>query len=410
MQALERRVAEGQNPLALEIENRIRKDGPMPFNEYMGICNYGVDSVPGFYSGGKAVIGDNDGQMRASEVDYVTSPEMSPLFGFMIARQVLEMRILMGNPVDFTVVEMGAGNGTLAYDILRALEYFDPTAAPSIKYKIVEKSAALIERQRDRLKDFPVEFIEQSATEPLEEPITGLILSNELGDTFPVHIIRKTSDGFEELYIDKGEGDKFSEVWLPPQQKALDYLQRHNVSISEGDLFPVCLEAEEWMKSAASSLEQGYILTFDYDYLDPKQPFRVFAAPSKGVTQDETIAYRTKNNAGEVDLTSEVYFQALADIGKLNGLEVVGDVTQGGFLQGLAFHFFRDKLALDYGKLPPRIKGDRKYLMQRADKLLSNYRVLIQSKGIETRISLMGAKNTYHDHTEVKDRVFMPLH
>ena len=399
----------GQNPLALEIENKIRDNGPIPFSEYMRICHDGLASIPGFYSSGEEVIGDSDGRISGKRVDFTTSPERSPLFGFMIARQILEMRVLMGEPDDFTVVEMGAGNGTLARDILGGLEYFDPEAASFIRYKIVENSCALIERQKDTLKGFQAEFIEQSATEPLDEPITGIILSNELLDDLPTHIVRRTQSGYEELYIESGNVNEFSEIWLPPSEVVTDYLRRYEISVGEGELFPISTEAERWMKSAGASLKQGYILTFDYDYFTPNRPFRVFAAPSKGITKDEAVAYRIKSEVGKVNVTSEVYFQALAETGKLDGLQVVGDVTQGGFLQGLAFHFFRDRFGLEYSKLPQRIRGDRLFHMPRADELLSSLRVLIQSKGVETGIALMGAKWVYHDNTGKEEKTFRPL-
>jgi SAM-dependent MidA family methyltransferase len=398
------------SPLARIIESRLDTKGPISFEKYMELALYGginEDGIftHGFYSGNSVTIGDNDRQIDVGKADFITSPECSPLFGFCIAKQVLEIYELMDKPDDFTVVEMGAGNGTLAQDILYGLRYLDPEISGSIRYLIVENSPTLIAKQKQKLKDLPVSFVQQSAVE-FDLETTGVILSNELVDALPTHVVRRCKRGWEELYIGKGDVQIFAEDWKAPEATVLDYLDGYAPEVNLGSMVPVNLNGQKWMESVAKSLRRGYVITFDYGTEERKIPLRAFAAENKGLKK-RYHAYRDKQRLGEFDITSDVDFQALANTGEKNGLVVLGDITQGGFLQGTEFHRLRDELSF---LSDLKTTGGRKIDFTRTDRLLrkfSEMRVLIQGKKVDEDQILSGAKNIYHD-LETKKR-FKPL-
>jgi len=120
--------------------------------------------------------------------DFLTSPEASPLFGITIARQIAECWNRMGRPAGFSIREYGSGVGGLAYDILAGLSDAAPDLFTSITYRLVERSRP---RQAEALTAFRdmglIDRIVDESDATLE-PITGLILANEVSDAFPAHI------------------------------------------------------------------------------------------------------------------------------------------------------------------------------------------------------------------------------
>ena len=112
-----------KSPLVYAVENEILVNGPISFDRFMGAALYGLDTslgfIPGYYSE-EVSIGKKD---KEDKFDFSTSPELSPVFGFCLAEQIIEMKKILGNPADFKIVEMGGGRGTLAYDIIHGIRY-----------------------------------------------------------------------------------------------------------------------------------------------------------------------------------------------------------------------------------------------------------------------------------------------
>jgi len=400
----------GQNSLTSIVEQRIKEQGSITFEAYMDLAlNGGVAKdgayFPGYYSGDKVSIGYSDNNPSEKKGDFTTSPECSPIFGFCVAKQILEMREIMGKPLDFTIAEMGAGNGTLTYDVIHGLRYLDPKAAEAINYLIIEQSPSLIARQKEKLKDLPVRFLHESATD-IKMELTGVFFSNELVDALPTQVVRRNKKNWGQLYIGKGSSDRFSEIWGEPQDKVMEHVQKYTGKVKPGDYIPVNLNAKRWMKNVAASLKRGYVITVDYDCSGHK-PLRAY-----GDSRDKQMigGYMDKKRLGEFDVTSDVHFQALADTGRENGLLVVGDNTQGGFLQGTEYHKIRDEILLIPGY--KEIIGGRKYCFFRTHKLITDFagmRVMIQAKGVDTSRPLSGAVHVYHDLEAKEKKDFVPL-
>jgi SAM-dependent MidA family methyltransferase len=301
---------------------RIQAQGPMPFRDFMDAALYHPQH--GYYRSRREKMG--------REGDYLTSPEVSAVFGVLVARQLQEMWLVMGRPLRFDIVEAGAGTGLLCHDILRWARDHAPDFRDALAYAIVEVSEPLVERQREVLAE---EGCDVRWSVALPDGIEGCLLSNELLDSFPVHAVRVRGGELTEVFVD-WDGVRFVEEPHPPSTPEIErYFGRLGLRPGEGCRAEVNLEAPEWMGNAGRSLRRGFVLTLDYGYAAEE-----LYAPWRA---DGTLLcfYRHNPNAdpyarlGRQDITSQVDFTTLQQTGKEAGLQTLGLVSQSEFLTNL---------------------------------------------------------------------------
>jgi SAM-dependent MidA family methyltransferase len=209
--------------------------GAIPFNQFMHISLYGEN---GFYT--------NSGKAGRRGGDFITSPEVGPLFGTVIARALDAWWSELGSPSRFDVVECGAGPGTLARSILAA----KPQCMDALRYVAVEVSAAQRALHPDN--------IESRETMP-EGPITGVVLANELLDNLPFRLF--VFDGaWLEAFVAQTPDGKFVEVLHKPT--VLPSVLPETAAL--GSRVPIQDAASAWVGSALSSIERGRLVLFDY--------------------------------------------------------------------------------------------------------------------------------------------------
>ena len=325
-----------ENPLLVaEIRARLEREGRMTFRDFMEMALY--HPRHGYYHSPREKMG--------SAGDYLTSPEVHPLFGHMVGRQLAEMWEVMGSPARFNVLEMGAGNGLLARDILRWAQRLHPAFLKALTYRIAETSPALIERQRHTLEALGLPagqagLPEGKVTwEPGEAPaagsVSGCILSNELVDSFPVHRVAVEGGKLLEVYVVWQES-RFQEELRPPSTPELGaYFERLGLLPGEGCRAEVNLAALVWVRQVAAALARGFILTFDYGH-----EARDLYAPWR---RDGTLLCFYRHNpspdpyarVGKQDMTAHVDFTSLVEEGRRHGLEPLGITTQSRFLAAL---------------------------------------------------------------------------
>lgn len=303
---------------------RIEREGPITFWDFMEMALYAPNL--GYYTSRREKIGRSG--------DYVTSPEVSPIFGAMAGRQLREMWEALGRPAVFDAVEAGAGNGTLCRDILRWSRRAAPAFHAGLRYTIVETSAALVDRQRECLTaEGLAESVGWQADFP--EAVEGCILSNELLDALPVHRVVCQEGALREVYV-ASDGAAFREELRPLSTPEIEsYFGRLGLLPGEGCYAEVNLAAPAWMRSAARSLRRGFLVTFDYGYEAGElyAPWR-----SRG-----TLLCFYRHNPGEdpytrigrQDITSHIDFTTVRRAGEEAGLRTLSLVRQSEFLMNL---------------------------------------------------------------------------
>jgi len=266
--------------------------GWIPFERYMQLALH--EPGIGYYASGAQKFG-----VRG---DFVTAPELGPLFGRTLARQLRGFD---------RIIEFGAGSGALADVLTREL---------GCEYWILETSADLRARQRERLGD-RVRHVDR-----LPENFRGAMLANEVVDAMPVHVVQWTSDGILERGVGAplGWADRPAGGPLLAAAKAIEVAPPYASEIN--------LSARAWMGSLVSSLEAGAIFVIDYGF-----PRHEYYHPQRA-TGTLMCHYRHQAHAdpfahpGEEDITAHVDFTALAEAAHEAGAQILGYTTQAQFL------------------------------------------------------------------------------
>lgn len=345
------------------IINKIRTDGPVPFRDFMELALYHPEH--GYYMTEREKIGKSG--------DFYTSPDVTSVFGEMIAKQLEEIWRLMGKK-EFTVVEMGAGSGYLSKDVLLYLKK-NEELYQELSYFIIEKSPVM---QKDQKRMLP-EKVQWCSSITELQGMEGCIFSNELVDAFPVHQV-VMEDELMEVFVDVDHRDRFVEILMPAGQSLKDYFSELGAALPRGYRTEINLEAVKWMQDAGTSLKRGFVITIDYGYPSSElyQTYR-----DRGTLMcyyRHTASESPYMHIGDQDITSHVNFSALSHWGRKYGLETCGLTDQVHFLMGLGIEEYlkdlRDKDPKDYLKRMLQVKT---LMMQMGE----TFKILIQKKDIE---------------------------
>ncbi|MGN2242911.1 class I SAM-dependent methyltransferase [Frateuria sp. GZRR33] len=306
------------------LREQIASRGPMPFAQYMERCLYAPGL--GYYSAGKIKFGEAG--------DFVTAPELGGLFAHCVANAVQPVLAMLGEQADF--LELGGGSGAFAEAVLRA--FADAGTLPR-RYLILEPSADLRERQRDRLAAaLPAELNARVRwlDRPPEESWRGVLFANEVVDALPTtRFTLRAGEVYEEHVALDGEGrlmrtDRPADALVAG---AVRHLERDlGQSFEDGYRSEVLPQLPYWVQAVAGTLEAGLMLFIDYGYVR-----REFYLPGRA---DGTLMAHYRHHAhgdplhlpGLNDLTASVDFTALAEAGNSAGFGVAAYLPQAQFL------------------------------------------------------------------------------
>jgi SAM-dependent MidA family methyltransferase len=293
--------------------------GWIGFDRYMDLALYAPGL--GYYTAGARKIGDS-----LVGGDFVTAPEISPLFGRALAMQVAEVLAQVTDGAPGRILEFGAGTGRLARDLLEAL------AARNVaidRYEIVEVSADLRDRQRAMLAGWPVVWLDVPPRN-----FEGVIIANEVLDVMPVRLFIKKEDGLHErgVVADKGSfrfADRHVDAVLAG---AACEIEEEREPFAAGYVSEIGLVARAWSAGLAAILTRGAALLIDYGF-----PRREYYHPQRRMG---TIMchYRHHSHAdpfwlpGLNDITAHVDWTAVAQAAHESGLDVLGYTAQSRFL------------------------------------------------------------------------------
>ena len=359
-------------PLAEILAEQIKLRGRISFAEYMEACLY--HNQFGYYTRAD----------QSERRDYITSVDVTPLFGRLLARQFHEMWTLLGRPQPFTLVEAGAGTGQLSKHILDCARESLGEFYAAIRYVAVERSAVRRTVQAKNLASHIANGRFCFSEELPAEISRGCIFSNELFDAFPVHRVMLERADLREIYVTCGE-DGFSEELGPLSSNAIsEYFDTQGIILREGQMAEVNLAACDWIEEVARRLHRGFLLTVDYGHeaqqLYDKRHIRgtLLAYDRHRASED---FYRAP---GAQDLTSHVNFTALDLWGHRGGLMRGGFTSQTKFLLALARHLnFED---IENPSLSEHDKTAARSLFKtliHPEGMGETFKVLIQQKGIE---------------------------
>jgi SAM-dependent MidA family methyltransferase len=322
-------LGEESDNLALRslIEYEIRHEGPIPFRRFMELALY--HPVEGYYCSNRQPVGRSG--------DYVTSPEISPIFGYAVARQITQFCNLLGTPDNFRIVEYGAGNGRMAQDVLRWIAQREPALSRSMSYAIVEKSPALRHLLFERFQP-EVESRRMEISADISPGTYHCLLANELLDSFPVHRVQINNGQLSEIFVDYRD-DQFIEVLGEPSTPELaEYFSRLGLQPADGSIAEVNLDVQDWLIEAAKQIESGFMLLFDYGY----PASRLFARWRSDGTllcfHRHSVTSNPYQFIGRQDITCHVDFTTLETQARKLGFQLLGTANQSGFLSNLGVY------------------------------------------------------------------------
>jgi SAM-dependent MidA family methyltransferase len=308
--------------LAARIRDEIRRSGPMPFSRFMELALY--DPEGGYYRSADARPGRGG--------DFLTAPELHPIFGQMLARAVAQVWEVLGRPKPFMLREHGAGEGALAATVLGSLR--ETAVGAVMRYQAVEVDERRLGRLRDRLE---TEGIMGQLEPPSDRAFDGMVLANEVLDALPVHRVRRRGDALRELAVDVDTGGAFVEVEIDPTSASLaDRLAAERIELVDGQTVEICLALDPWMADAATPLRRGLLLLIDYG-----APAEELYDPRRRIdgTLRAYVRHQVHDNpyqlVGRQDLTAHVDVTAVEGAAHAVGLTTVGLTTQAEALIGL---------------------------------------------------------------------------
>jgi len=297
--------------------------------------------------------------------DFFTSVDVGPLFGELLEVQVADVFQISDFRFQIDLVEVGASDGRLAADILRAAKRRDAALYDALRLHLVEASAEARAAQRATLADVADRLA--SSSPELPESFEGVLIANELLDALPVHQVVMREDGLREVYVDRGEGGSArpalhtleDEPSTPALQQYLDAL---GVRLEPGWRAEINLRAIDWIRNAARRLRRGFIVLIDYGHEardlysagHSAGTLTTFARHrSAGPEQSPEPGRRSPGEGrpiwlrdpGEQDLTSHVDFTSVRAAAEAEGMTTIGFLDQTYFLLGLSSGLTNEQLA-----------------------------------------------------------------
>ncbi len=275
----------------------------------------------GYYTAGSTKFG--------SAGDFVTAPEISPIFGRVLAAQCAPLIAALNGGI----LELGAGSGSLAVTMLRRLA--DLGHLPE-SYQILEISPDLTERQQKKIaEEIPDLYSVVSWINALPENFRGVVVANEVADALPVERFVRTSADILQLRVGWGD-DRFVYHTLTAdgrlRESVLEIENRLGVKLEEGYTSEVSLGLRGWLADLLAAVDQGVVFLFDYgvarhEYYAPERYQGWLRCHFRHHAHNEPLIY-----PGIQDITSWVDFSAVAENAALSGASIAGFVTQALFL------------------------------------------------------------------------------
>ncbi len=344
--------------------------GWLSFERYMELALYAPGL--GYYSAGARKFG--------ADGDFVTAPEVSPLFGACVARQCAEVLEACGAG---SILEIGAGTGRLAVDVLLRLESLGRLPA---HYWILESSADLRQRQLDTLAGELPRLLDRIRwlDGPPAAPFDGLILANEVLDALPVRRFRWTTAVTQELGVVNAEG-RLEWAARPADEGlalACAQLRAAGGAWDEGYTSEYCARLPAWTHAVTRALRRGAVLWFDYglprsQYYFPERRAGTLLCHHRQQAHDDPL-----QRPGLQDITAWVDFTQLAEAADSAGFGVAGYTTQTWFLAGAGIDVEMQRLAAGDATRAARLANQARQLVMPGE-MGERFKAMAWTRGLE---------------------------
>lgn len=302
--------------LKSRIVELIEATGPIPVNEYMALCLF--DPSDGYYT---------TREPFGAAGDFITAPEISQMFGELIAVWLYQAWAAIGRPMPVTIAEIGPGRGTLMKDMLRTLSRLDPALTSIASFAMIETSPRLADVQKQTLAGTAasIDWHETIATLP-QAPL--LIVGNELFDAVPVRQFIRAGAGWRERMVGLDDEDNLR-FFAGAGSVDPSLLPHDAAEAPQGAIVEIAPARTALMDAIAERISRhgGAGLFLDYGHLQPGVGDTLQALRKHN--HEDVLA-----NSGEADLTAHVDFDALAATVRAHGLDA-HLATQGDFLLGI---------------------------------------------------------------------------
>lgn len=306
--------------LAARLRDLVETQGPIPFHRFMELAL--TDPDGGYYTSARAR------PTRAG--DYLTAPELHPIFGHCLAHQIIEVWDRLGRPTPFILREYGAGAGTLAEAVIEEIRRSAPILLDGLRYEPIEIS-------HHRLAELRVRFEANGLSDKLLEAggaiAHGVVLANEYLDALPVHRVIRRGEVLRERYVGWAN-ERFVELEGPLSDPGLAAALARLGVVAPDVVVEIRPGVARWLADVRADLETGVVLVIDYGaptehLFGPLRPDGTLVA-----YRAHRVAGRPLDDPGEQDLTAHVDFGDLERWARELGFEVLGTTSQAAFLIG----------------------------------------------------------------------------
>ena len=301
------------------LHTQLEKRQELPFIEFMQLALYAPGE--GYYSSGLTKLG--------KQGDFITAPELTPLFGKTLANQCKQILTSVENPILF---EFGAGTGALCIDVLNQLEQLNclPEA-----YYILEVSSNLRHRQQELFQQKIPHLLHRISwlDHWPETPFNGVVMANEVLDAMPVNRFMLKDNNILESYISLNKAGELTEQFKPCQNERLSNYIKNNLPQQTAEyLSEVNLFIEDWLANIYKMINRGAVFLIDYGF-----PRHEYYHPDRN---QGTLMCHYQHHAhpdplihpGEQDITAHVDFTHVAEAGQQAGFHIAGYTNQASFL------------------------------------------------------------------------------